>query len=290
MILSKHDAQHIINGVIKAGALIAEYAASRQIGEVIDKADGTPATVVDRMAEDIIVHSLNELKLDVPIIAEERFSEGECQPLRGDRTFWLIDALDGTKEFIAGTGQYTVNIALIKGGQPVWGVIYAPEKRKLYCGEQEQGSFAFFVDDKGQPHEKRRCRVRALDKGVTLATGSPKRTYLLNNLYGDYVIEKRIRTGSSIKFCMIAEGEADIYPRMGPTSEWDTAAADIILREAGGLIIDLDCNKPLSYGNEERRFLNPYFVALSRDLYQGDVSFFADMKAQYLTLKRNAMT
>jgi 3'(2'), 5'-bisphosphate nucleotidase len=290
MILSEFHKQTLMKAVLQAGALIAEYAASRKIGDITNKDDGTPVTVVDRLAEDIIVKALNALDSPYPIIGEERFSSGECERLKERDSFWLIDALDGTKEFIAGTGQYTVNIALIYKGRPFWGAIYAPETGQLFEGLKGQGSFLCEVQ--AHQHIKRigRCQVRAPSNQLTLVTGSPKRTYTLNNLYDDYVIETRIRTGSSIKFCMIAGGKADIYPRMGPTSEWDTAAADIILTEAGGLIIDLEENRPLSYGHERRNFLNPYFVALSKELYDGNPAFFGQMKDYYLELRRQQKT
>lgn len=288
MTLQDKHIQSIMEAVLEAGDLIKDYATSRNIGHVTSKSDGTPVTIVDRLAEDIIVNVVQGLALPYPIIAEERFSEGLTSELGGGNDFWLIDALDGTKEFIAGTGEYTVNIALILKGEPAWGLIYAPETKALYVAEKGAGTYFYSVHQENNLSSANKCLVRSPNADLTLVTSARQRTHTLNKLYGDYVIAKRVRKGSSLKFCMIANGTADIYPRMGPTSEWDTAAADIILREAGGVIIDLEKNTPLRYGGQHRRFLNPYFAALSTELYNGNPDFFVSMKTHYLNLQQES--
>ncbi len=257
----------------EAGALIARHSAGVAGLNVIKKKDGTPVTLVDRMAEDIIVDVLRRLAPSIPIIAEERFSSGDRPSLEGAESFWLVDALDGTRDFLAGTGEYTVNIALIHKGVPTLGIIYAPERDALYYALRGQGAFAVM----GLGSAPIPLQVRSIASGgngkaggdLTLVTSSRQNTASrINQLFNTYTIAQRKTCGSSLKFCMIAAGQADIYPRLGPTSEWDTAAGDAILREAGGALIDLDNGGGLlTYGKADKKFLNPAFVATTHELW-----------------------
>lgn len=265
---------------LDAGALIEDYAnAEPWAGDVHVKHDGTPVTVVDRMAEDIVVSALEDVMPDIPVIAEERFAAGDVPSLQGQKAFWLVDALDGTKEFVAGTGEYTVNIALIFEGQPIYGLIYAPAKTKLYEGLHGVGSYESKIEDHTRPQSRGVLRVRDLTLDLTLVTSIRQtKSSRLTKLFGGYHISHRKQCGSSLKFAMIAGGRADLYPRLGYTSEWDTAAGDAILRQAGGIIINTITGEPLTYGHEKNDFLNPHFVALPQKLYAAQPDYFKQGK------------
>lgn len=257
-----------------AGAVIMQHSAAAAGLTVIEKGDGTPVTVVDRMAEDVIVDTLHRIAPHIPVIAEERYSAGDRPAVPEGGDFWLVDALDGTREFLAGTGEYTVNIALIRGGEPVLGVIYAPERDALYYAAKGAGAHAVLggqqpatLQVRDIDAELRTAQGRDVD--LTLVTSRRQNTASrIHRLFNAYTIAARKTCGSSLKFCMIAAAQADIYPRFGPTSEWDTAAGDAILREAGGALIDVDNGGTLlSYGKADRKYLNPAFVATTKDMW-----------------------
>jgi 3'(2'), 5'-bisphosphate nucleotidase len=241
----------------EAGKAILEVYASDF--DVQAKDDESPITKADMASHHLILAGLQELTPDLPILSEESglpdFEErGRWNP------YWLIDPLDGTKEFVNRNGEFTVNIALIEDHQPVLGVVHVPVRDTTYYGCRGVGA-AKRVEG-GQPE-----RI-----GVATASASPVRVVgsrshrgasldrFLENL-GDFEMHP---TGSSLKFCLVAEGEADIYPRLGPTSEWDTAAAQAVVEQAGGVVLELD-GTPLSYNNKPD-ILNPHFlVAGPRD-------------------------
>jgi 3'(2'), 5'-bisphosphate nucleotidase len=206
----------------------------------------------------VIEEGLKNITPDILIIGEEAAAEGRLPDLNGAEYFWLVDPLDGTKEFISGRGDYTVNIALIRNRVPIMGVVYAPVKGELYAGCGE-GTAVKWSEDTGK------------DKKITVRTPPPAGLTVVASLHhGDagrmekflssYKIEKLIKRGSSLKICAVAAGKADVYPRLGPTCEWDTAAGDAVLRAAGGMITDLQ-GKDLVYGRQEGKFLNPEFIA-----------------------------
>jgi 3'(2'), 5'-bisphosphate nucleotidase len=218
--------------------------------EVETKGDQSPVTVCDRAAELIILAALARSAPGVPVVAEEEVAAGRI-PSTGD-TYFLVDPLDGTKEFIRGGDDYTVNIGLIENGQPSLGVVYQPATDSLWAG---QGSEAF-VERSGD-----RLPIRTRDRGDTLDAVASKSH--LTQATVDY-LEKAVgecgfvSVGSSLKFCIVAEGKADIYPRLSPTSEWDTAAGHAVLLAAGGSVDGTD-GGPLQYG--KTAFLNRGFVA-----------------------------
>ena len=236
--------------------------ASRQAGEAIlqivrrgfnieTKADSSPVTEADRTAEAIILQALAKAAPGVPVIAEEEVAAGRI-PTYGEEYF-LVDPLDGTKEFARGGDDYTVNIGLIRGGSPVLGVIFAPATGRLHWGVV--GSAAGLED--GPIRRNIRTRARASE---VIAVASKSH---LNQATVDYLAAavgecEHVSVGSSLKFCLIAEGAADIYPRMSPTSEWDTAAGHAIVLAAGGRV-DGAGGASLAYG--KRAFLNRAFVA-----------------------------
>ena len=225
----------------------------RQGFDVETKLDASPVTEADRAAELIILAWLARVAPGVPVIAEEEVAAGRI-PAHGD-TYFLVDPLDGTKEFVRGGDDYTVNIGLIENEVPKLGVVCAPASGRLYAGSV--GAGAWLEDASG----KRPIRTRACGGSVTAVASKSH----LNQATVDYLQEavgtcSYVSIGSSLKFCVLAEGEADIYPRASPTSEWDTAAGHAVLLAAGGLV-DGPEGTPLSYG--KRAFLNRGFVATS---------------------------
>jgi 3'(2'), 5'-bisphosphate nucleotidase len=235
----------------EAGEAILEVV--RRGFEVEAKSDASPVTEADRAAELIILAALARAAPGVPVIAEEEVAAGRI-PAHDD-TYFLVDPLDGTKEFIRGGDDYTVNIGLIEAGAPRLGVVFAPATRRLHGGSAGAGAWV----DEG----KGRLDIRTRPRGEQITAVASKSH--LNQATIDYLEEAvgmcgYIAVGSSLKFCMIAEGKADIYPRASPTSEWDTAAGHAVLLAAGGLVDGPD-GTPLHYG--KRAFLNRAFVATS---------------------------
>lgn len=232
-----------------------------------DKMDASPVTEADQRAEAIILENLRRLAPDIPVVAEEEAAAGRI-PMTA-KHFFLVDPLDGTKEFISRNGEFTVNIALIENGEPVSGAVYAPALGKLYWGARDEGAFMAEVVD-GQVCNTRPIRVRSMPEHGLSAVGSRShggdetQAYLKNFTIHDFVA-----AGSSLKLCLLAEGKADIYPRMGRTMEWDIAAGDAILRAAGGRVETLD-GQPLRYGKRNQSsdsdFANPHFVAFGDSL------------------------
>jgi 3'(2'), 5'-bisphosphate nucleotidase len=217
------------------------------------KADSSPVTEADKRAEELILRSITMGITDkYPIIGEEAFAEGKAPAING-QPFWLVDPLDGTKEFVNRNGEFTVNIAMIDAGRPVLGVIHAPVGNRTYWGAAA-GVFAQSGDEEERVIA---CRQPPADGMVALISRS-HRGPDIDPFLSHYNIASETSAGSSFKFCLIAEGKADIYPRLGRTMEWDTAAGHAILNFAGGAITDLD-GKPLQYGKPG--FENPHFIA-----------------------------
>jgi 3'(2'), 5'-bisphosphate nucleotidase len=235
----------------EAGAEILKLVAAGF--EVETKADQSPVTVCDRAAEMIILAALARAAPGVPVIAEEEVAAGRI-PAHGD-TYFLVDPLDGTKEFVRGGDDYTVNIGLIERGIPTLGVVYQPATDTLWAGTSQSGAFMEDVDG--------RRVIRTRERGPSLDAVASKSH--LTQATVDYLAQAVgecgfVSVGSSLKFCIVAEGKADIYPRLSPTSEWDTAAGHAVLLSAGGRVDGLD-GGPLQYG--KTAFLNRGFVATS---------------------------
>jgi len=235
----------------EAGAAILEVV--RRGFDVEAKSDRSPVTAADRAAELVILAALARAAPGVPVIAEEEVAAGRI-PRHGD-TYFLVDPLDGTKEFVRGGDDYTVNIGLIENGSPTLGVVYAPATRRLHAGVVGWGAWR----DEGNGRVAIQTRPRGAE---TTAVASKSH---LNQATIDYLEEavgacSYVSIGSSLKFCILAEGEADIYPRAAPTSEWDTAAGHAVLLAAGGLVDGPD-GTALRYG--KTAFLNRAFVATS---------------------------
>ena len=249
--------QVMIDAALEAGAEI-----ERLYGEgcaVEEKADGSPVTIADQRAEEIILHRLHAAFPNLHILAEEEAAAGRIPEL-GAR-FFCVDPLDGTKGFVHRTGEFTVNIALVEDGAPVAGVVYAPDSKRLYYGAR--GEAAFRSRD-GSPAERIAVRVRPASglTGVGSRNHAARDAEARNAALG---ITDYVPSGSSLKFCLVAEGTADVYPRYGTTCEWDTAAGQAVLEAAGGRVMALDEAGreagPLTYGKREQRFENPHFIA-----------------------------
>ncbi len=219
-----------------------------------DKADGSPVTVADHASEAIIIPALTALTPDAPVVAEEAFAAGQVPDFSTGR-YWLVDPLDGTKEFLKANGEFTVNIGLVENHVPVLGVLLAPVSGEIFWGA---GDAAYGQVREGGPVKRLKAREVPADGAVVLASRSHSNSDALANfLKGMKISEIRIG-GSAIKFCRVAEGVADLYPRLGPTMEWDTAAGQAILAAAGGSTRTLD-GQPFRYGKPG--FLNGNFLA-----------------------------
>ena len=249
---------------IEAGkAILDVYARDITVDE---KADRSPVTEADRRAEEIILAILARAFPDIPVIAEESVAAGTVPDIEGQR-FFLVDPLDGTKEFINRRSDFTVNIALISDGEPVAGVVFAPARLVGYVAEGGRAKkFQVTADFAITGTTEIRCRERPENlTAVASRSHSDAET-------ADFLEQNAIRDctsiGSSLKFCLLAEGLADVYPRFGRTMEWDTAAGDAVLRAAGGRVTTLD-GQPFRYGKRRQAndcdFANPGFIGWGRD-------------------------
>jgi 3'(2'), 5'-bisphosphate nucleotidase len=231
--------------------------------DVTHKDDKSPVTEADHAAEAIILAGLKALTPEIPVIAEEEMAAGR-EPDTKSGVFWLVDPLDGTKEFVKKNGEFTVNIALIADRRPVLGVVLQPASdilwRGLNTGEQPYAECLRDASHGGRAAQRIATRPPPQDGVVVFAsrTHSSYRDPELEDFLKAFRIAQRRQAGSSLKFCLIAAGDADLYPRFGPTMEWDTAAGQAVLEAAGGRMTTMD-GAPFLYGKPG--FLNPHFVA-----------------------------
>ena len=226
--------------------------------EVRNKEDKSPVTTADENAEAIIVDGLKSLTPNIPIVAEEAMDRGVIPDVSGGR-FWLVDPLDGTKEFVNHREEFTVNIGLVDNSTPALGVVVAPALATTYSGSAPGTAFVQRGTDAPQPIS---ARITPVDGGIVTASRSHSDMKKIQQLMKNLSIKRMKISGSSIKFCLIAEGKADIYPRYGHTREWDTAAGHAVLRAAGGSVRTPDGNE-LIYNKE--KFLNDEFIARGHD-------------------------
>jgi 3'(2'), 5'-bisphosphate nucleotidase len=220
--------------------------------EVRDKDDASPVTEADERAEALILPELTALTPDVPIVSEEAAAAGVL-PEAGSR-FWLVDPLDGTKEFVSRNGEFTVNIALVEDGRPVLGVVLCPALGRLYAGAVGEG--AFVEDEEGR--REIACRRPPADGLTIVSSRSHGDADALEAFLAGRPVASSVPAGSSLKFCLVAAGEADLYPRLGRTMEWDTAAGHAVVSAAGGRVSAVSGGE-LGYGKPG--FENPHFVA-----------------------------
>ena len=240
----------------------AAYALFKNGCKVEHKPDQSPVTEADRAAEEIIQRGLAEALPDIPVVAEEAVAEGVMPSALGDE-FILVDPLDGTREFVGGRGDFTVNIALVRNAVPVIGVVYAPARGWLFAGRPGLAE-KVVLDDKFEVSARHAVNVRECGEKLDILASHSHQDAQTESLIAGLKAGKIQAIGSSLKFCLLAAGEADIYPRCGPTMQWDTAAGDAVLRAAGGSTSTLD-GAPLSYGYREgsgsSRLANPAFIA-----------------------------
>lgn len=267
MRLDEDMLEALLQLAVKAGRRIEKVRSVKV--EVFDKEDDTPVTQADFKAHQCIEEGLANLPVVLPMLSEE----GE-DPLQAYKeqwpAYWLVDPLDGTKEFIANNGEYTVNIALIVEGSPTFGVVYAPAKRLLYWGGARYGSFRALLPEGFKMTDgfmaalvAKQITVRSPDKPVVVLGsrrhGGEAKSNLLAAMQLRWQEVKEEKLGSSLKLCRVAEGKADIYPRFGPTSEWDIAAGQAVLEGAGGRVWTL-AKERLLYCRAD--IINPDFYAL----------------------------
>jgi 3'(2'), 5'-bisphosphate nucleotidase len=223
------------------------------------KADGSPVTEADTAAEAVILPALRAQTPDIPIVSEEHVANSEAPDISGG-SFWLVDPLDGTHEFLKRNDEFTVNIGLIVDLEPVFGVLYAPALDALYFGAGDGSAMCSLNSDEAQPIA---CREISPDGIDVLVSRSHQQGDQIDKYLANKNVHSLIPCGSALKFGRLAAGEADLYPRFGPTSEWDTAAGHAIIRAAGGEVKTFN-GQPLAYGKIQDKFLNPGFVAYGR--------------------------
>ncbi len=239
----------------EAGEAILEVYQSATSFEVEEKKDLSPLTVADKKSNAVICDGLETLVVKYPIVSEE--NKAIPYDIRKDfNRFWLVDPLDGTKEFIKRNGEFTVNIALVEKGRPVLGIVYAPVLDEMYWAVKGEGAF---LEKEGRTSKLKAASFQLTDSGLRVVCSrshlNPDTQAYVDQLNEPDLVPK----GSSLKFLILAKGEAHAYPRLGPTMEWDTGAAQIVLEEAGGLVLNNEDMKPLTYNKES--LLNPYFLA-----------------------------
>ncbi|WP_135450527.1 MULTISPECIES: 3'(2'),5'-bisphosphate nucleotidase CysQ [Tabrizicola] len=243
---------------LEAGDRIMQVYAGPEF-EVRAKGDASPVTVADEAADAVISAGLRAAFPDVPLITEEQ-AESHAQSAR---TFLIVDPLDGTKEFVRRRGDFTVNIAYVQDGLPCRGIVYAPAKGRLFytladgTSVEETGPL-----DKDRPGPLAPLHVSVPDNSALMVVASKShRDQATDDYIARYAVKDMTSAGSSLKFCLVATGEADLYPRLGRTMEWDTAAGDAVLRGAGGQVVRFDDHQPLTYGKPG--WENPFFVAFA---------------------------
>lgn len=247
--------------VVTAGALVMQIYEAGVTARV--KADMSPVCEADEMAEALILAELHRLVPEIPVLAEEAAARGDRPTLDG--RFLLVDPVDGTKEFLRRNGEFTVNIALIEQGEAHAGAVYAPALGKLWFAGEE--AFACTVAPGAalaNAADWRLLRTRAAPaEGLTVMASRSHADARTETLLSSLPVKERRSAGSSLKFCAIAEGQADLYPRFGPTMEWDTGAGDAVLRAAGGVVLGLN-GTVLRYGKRSAEFRNTGFMAWGR--------------------------
>lgn len=240
---------------LAAGPAVMEEYARADAGRA--KSDGSPVTAADERAEAILLQRLASFAPEVAVVAEEACAAGAA--LVAPRRFFLVDPLDGTKEFLARNGEFTINIGLIEDGTPVAGAVYAPALDQVwFAGTRAFAASARLGERLGASAP---IAVRPAPASLAALASRSHCDATTQAFLMTLGVAERVSAGSSLKFCRLAEGGADLYPRFGPTMEWDTAAADAVLRAAGGVTLGLD-GKPLRYGKLETGLRNAGFVAL----------------------------
>jgi 3'(2'), 5'-bisphosphate nucleotidase len=241
----------------KAGEAILEVYYSTKDIEISQKSDDSPLTLADRKSNTLICEGLENLPMHFPIVSEEN-KELPFDERKDFNLYWLVDPLDGTKEFIKRNGDFTINIALIHDGSPVLGVVYAPCTGEMYWAVKGEGAFRQIGEE---AHKLQASNFNISSTGLKVVASRSHMNDATLNFINKLNSPELVSKGSSLKFLMLANGEAQLYPRMSPTMEWDTAAAQIILEEAGGKILEADSLRPLHYN--KLSLVNPNFIAMA---------------------------
>lgn len=248
-----------IQAARQACTVILDVYDTFSVEDVITKSDDSPLTQADLQANAVIQATLQDAFPDIPYLSEENKQVPYAERSSYD-AFWMIDPLDGTKEFVKKNGEFTVNIALIQDGRPVLGVVAVPVTGAVYWASRGQGAWLDMGD--GSPRHLQAGHFSRSDSGLRLVASRSHRDARTESFMNDFHQPVIRSAGSSLKILLLAAGEAEIYPRFAPTMEWDTAAADIVLQEAGGRMINAETGKPLQYNKPE--LLNPHFIAYGR--------------------------
>jgi 3'(2'), 5'-bisphosphate nucleotidase len=257
LMMNKSEISKVIRRLaIEAGGKIMEIYDADDF-EIKSKSDESPVTIADETADAHIFAGLKAAFPDVAIVTEEQ-SDTHSEVAK---TFFIVDPLDGTKEFINRRGDFTVNIALVEDGNPTLGVVYAPAQKRLFLTDGEGVSYEEFGNhEAGKIGQLKRVMVSKPDESALIVVASKSHlTQETKDYIGKYSVADSRSAGSSLKFCLVATGEADLYPRVGRTMEWDTAAGQAVLQGAGGRVVRFDNHEPLTYGKPI--FENPYFIA-----------------------------
>jgi len=248
------DSSQVVDIAKKAGdAVMAIY--SRDF-DIYEKADRSPLTEADLASHKVIIESLKELTPDLPVLSEESSRE-EIADRISWQTYWLIDPLDGTKEFIKKNGEFTVNIALVHQNKVIFGVVDAPALKMTYFGGKYLGAYKL---ENGIENSVNVALKKQNTKDMKIVGSRSHQSQEFVDFIFDYPGAEIVSMGSSLKLCLVAEGSADLYPRLGLTSEWDTAAAQAVVEGADGSVTSLKDGKPLTYNTKQNTLLNPYFL------------------------------
>ena len=230
--------------------------------EVLLKSDDSPVTVADKKADEVISKGLKKYFPEVPVVTEEQVKSHDLNA----SVFFIVDPLDGTKEFIKRRGDFTVNIALVVNGEPIRGIVYAPARQRLFYtdenGEAVEEMADFSVSKMGLI--KKIKTAFSDNTALKVVASKSHRDKKTDEYISKYNYKELVSAGSSLKFCLIAAGEADLYPRFGPTMEWDTAAGQAVLSAAGGIVLQMENKQPLKYGKPN--YKNPFFIATSENV------------------------
>ncbi|SHF50994.1 3'(2'),5'-bisphosphate nucleotidase [Desulfacinum infernum DSM 9756] len=237
--------------VREAGTAILEI--YRSDFAVTTKEDRTPLTLADRKSHEILSTGLERITPDIPVLSEEGKSI-TYEIRKGWKRFWLVDPLDGTKEFIKRNGEFTINVALIEDGAPVFGIVYVPDADRLFVGDVETGAF----EKAGRETRPLKIKAPEPDRPLVVVATRSHPTPAMESFFNLLPPHERLPRGSALKFCAVAAGEADFYPRFGPTWEWDTGAGHAVVAAAGGVVVD-PAGREITYNKQD--LVNGYFLA-----------------------------
>jgi len=246
---------HVRAAVAEAGKAIMTVYNDPATTEVVDKDDKSPLTEADLAANRILVDRLKALTADIPILSEES-KQAPWSQRQHWKELWVVDPLDGTREFLKRNGEFTVNVALVRGNRPVLGVVYAPALDRWYYATAEDG--AWRRDDEREPVAIEVGEKRD-DRPWQVVGSRSHNTREVEDFVARLGAAEFVAMGSSLKLCLVADGSADIYPRLGPTSEWDTCAAQAVVEAAGGQVVNAETGQALTY-NARETLLNPWFI------------------------------